>query len=356
MVNKRKNNLSRIYLLSAGFMISILLGEIIVRVFMKESLVLFPRYQTSAEYGNFKIRKNIPNLKYEHTSSEGIWNFAINSKGFRDYRNFEYGKQHDVTRILSVGDSHTLGYEVSQEETFSYLLEKKLIKRSIKAEVINAGVSGFGTAEEIIFIENEGIKFKPDYIVIGFFKNDFDDNLRSDIFYLSNDSLYIKNREYIPGVYIQDVIYKIPFVKWLGENSYLYSFMFNTIWDFFKNSSIEESKEYAINVNKTIKDYPKKLSKKLLERIAFFCKRNEIKLVIVDIPSWEPGNLIGSSLEDIYKNSETRFCDYLIEYDDINRRIEKSKMFRVKGHRHISPTTHNIIAELLKDYIISHNN
>ena len=111
----------------------------------------------------------------------------------RNNSNIEYKKEPNVIRILSLGDSHTQGYEVNQKQTFSYVAEQLLNKKGFNSTVINAGVSGFGTAEELIFLENEGYKYSPDVVVIGFYANDFEDNIKSGFFSLENDSLVIKN-------------------------------------------------------------------------------------------------------------------------------------------------------------------
>lgn len=329
-------------------------------MFFREGMVLFPRYHTSVKYGEFTIRRHIPNMEFYHTSIEGKWHFITNSKGFRNSINYNFKKPPNTLRIMSIGDSHTFGYEVSQEETFSSQIEKFLVNDSTSVQVINTGVSGFGTAEELVFLENEGIKYKPDYVILGFFRNDFDDNIRSNLFSLKHDSLTVTSKTYIPGVDIQDFIYQFNLIKWLSENSYLYSFTFNTVWDLFKNSSIAKvrinSKEYAINVNQTIDDYQMRLAIKLLERMHRICQKNSIKLIIIDVPSWEFDNTIISSIEDLQLKSEKPFCDYLIKFKDINAKLELNKILREKGHHHISDKTHKIIAELCASYIKSQIN
>ena len=139
---------------------------------------------------------------------DGSWKFTTNKQGFRNDKDFDYAKPEGVIRIVSLGDSQTQGYEVRQ------------------VEVMNTGVSGFGTAEELVLLENEMVKYQPDFVILGFYKNDFEDNIRSDLFELDpQNNLVIKNKEYIPGVKIQNLIYAVPFTKLLGENSYAYSFI-----------------------------------------------------------------------------------------------------------------------------------
>ena len=67
-----------------------------------------------------------------------------------------------------MGVSNTQGFEVRQEHTFSAVSERYLRREGTSAEVINAGVSGFSTAEALVLLENEGINDKPDVVVLGF--------------------------------------------------------------------------------------------------------------------------------------------------------------------------------------------
>jgi hypothetical protein len=354
-----QHQVKNLFLLFLSILLCMLLGEAVLRIFFKENIVLFPRYHTSASYENFIIRKNIPRLDYYHTSCEGKWHFITNQRGFRNTENYDYPKTPNTIRVLSIGDSHTFGYEVDQDETYSSQIAKNLSSNSIRAQVMNAGVSGFGTAEELIFLENEGIKYKPDYVILGFFKNDFDDNVRANLFSLQKDSLFLKNNSYLPGVKVQDFIYRFGFIKWLSENSYLYSFIFNSIWDFYKGMSIEDahsySKEYAINTKQKVDEYPKRLTVKLLERIYSTCRKSGIQFILVDIPSWEFNGKIESSFNDISGELKEPICDYLIKYEYVKQNLTQGEILRRKGHHHISAKTHKFIADLCANYIKSQN-
>ena len=201
--------------------ITLLLAEAVVRFFYQDETVMFPRYHTSVKYGDFEIRRLRPSSVFWHTSIDGHWRFETNSKGFRNKQEFQYIKPDGVIRVLSLGDSQTEGFEVRQEHTFSSVIQSKLNEHGFNAEVINTGVSGFSNAEELVLLENEGIKYHPDYVVLGFFTNDLQDNLNAGIFALDSDlQLVVKKKTHIPGVKIQDFIYSIPGVQWLSENSY----------------------------------------------------------------------------------------------------------------------------------------
>lgn len=335
-------------ILILSFVVFFIIAEIIVRSLYKQETVLFPRYHTDAKYGEFTLRKIRPNSEFWHTSRDGSWKFNTNSKGFRNYKDFTYEKPEGVVRVLSIGDSHTQGYEVRQDYTFSAVIEKYLNLHGVKSEVINAGVSGFSTAEELLFLENEGIKYKPDVVVLGFFANDYEDNLKANFFKLDeNGKLVINKKEHIPGVRIQNIIYEIPLVKWMSENSYFYSVMFNTTWLFFKSklakNAAEQVAEYAVPTKTEHSDYQTFLTAALIKRMYNFCKDNNIKLIVIDIPQIEGVNSVKSSfssllLPTVINNSDAYFTTDMLLSDYVG----VAELHVPHGHRHISEFTHTL--------------
>jgi hypothetical protein len=54
-------------------------------------------------------------------------------------------------------------------------LENEFLK---SVEVINAGVVGYGTAQEWLWLREEAIKYRPDLVILSVFANDFEDNTK----------------------------------------------------------------------------------------------------------------------------------------------------------------------------------
>jgi len=105
---------------------------------------------------------------------------SSNSLGFRGRR--EYGvKDSSVFRIARLGDSYTIGAGCNDDETYLMALEKhsnKLVNNSSqRVEIINMGVSTYGTIKERIFLERYGLQMQPDLITVGFLPNDLWDNI-----------------------------------------------------------------------------------------------------------------------------------------------------------------------------------
>ena len=320
-------------------------AEVTVRLLFKDSIILFPRYHTDAQYGEYTLRTIRPNTVFWHTSVDGSWRFETNAQGFRNVEDFAYEKPAGVFRVLAIGDSNTQGYEVRQDFTFSATIEKYLDARGFDAQVLNTGVSGFSTAEELLFLENEGVKYSPDAVVLAFYANDFEDNIKAGLFRLHDDgSLTVEKKAHLPGVRVQNLIYSVPMVAWLGENSYFYSILFNGVWEFFKtklsNDAAAAVAEYAIPTVERNSNYEVELTAALLRRMYTFCRERDIKLIVLDLPrlngksSFAPSILAEMPMQsDAYIDGSALMADYFGVAD----------VHLPHGNRHISELTHAIL-------------
>jgi hypothetical protein len=311
----------------------------------KPRFALFPRYHTDVKYGQFTIRRIRPNIEFWHTSVDGSWKFVTNKQGFRNDRDFSYEKPKGTIRVLSLGDSQTQGYEVGQDQTFSAVAAKYLSQRGYSIEVMNAGVSGFSTAEEVVLLENEGIRYRPDFVILGFFANDFEDNLKADLFKLQDDGTLTVNKfEHIPGVRIQNAIYDVPGIKFLSENSYFYSLVFNTVWDAVKDRAANRATEYAVPTKQEFSQHQTALGLALLKRMGDFCHEHQAKFIILDIPRMEGQRDFASSFPTSVLPSVKPLADGYIDSPallaDYQRVVE---VHRPHGHRHISDFTHAVL-------------
>ena len=103
---------------------------------------------------------------------------TINSVGHRMQREYGHEKPAAVKRILVLGDSYAWGYGVADDDLFCELLQDRLDQREPSWEVINTGVSGWGTDQQYLYLKQEGLAFDPDIVVLAFFiGNDVDNNV-----------------------------------------------------------------------------------------------------------------------------------------------------------------------------------
>ncbi len=76
-------------------------------------------------------------------------------------------------RVLMLGDSITFGHGVGDDETFSAVLS-----RDPRVEAVNLGVPGYGTDQELIRLEREGLALHPQAVVLNVcVTNDFYENV-----------------------------------------------------------------------------------------------------------------------------------------------------------------------------------
>jgi lysophospholipase L1-like esterase len=96
---------------------------------------------------------------------------SINALGLRD-RERKQEPPPGRRRLLLLGDSFAWGYGVEARERFGDRLEE----RHPEWEVVNAGVSGWGTDQQLLWFREEGRALRPDAVLLLFHPNDFLDN------------------------------------------------------------------------------------------------------------------------------------------------------------------------------------
>jgi hypothetical protein len=104
----------------------------------------------------------LPNLRDLEEWSGSIVN--TNSRGLRGRTDFSYESETGKPRILLIGDSFTWGDEVGDEVAYPHLLQKRLPG----VEVLNLAVSGYGHDQMLIYLEEEGVRYRPDIVMLGF--------------------------------------------------------------------------------------------------------------------------------------------------------------------------------------------
>lgn len=96
-----------------------------------------------------------------------------NSKGLRGTAEHEYASLPGEERIVCIGDSFTFGTEVSDDETYPDYLQADLPQ----TDVLNLGVSGYGHDQALLYLQQEGAKYHPKVVILGFVWGDTYRNL-----------------------------------------------------------------------------------------------------------------------------------------------------------------------------------
>jgi len=174
--SRRKGTLrQKLYLVLFGLLFGLLLCEIFLRVIGYS----YPIFYTTDYYRGFALRPGIEG-RYQR---EGASYVRINSDGQRD-REHAKTKPPDTVRIAVLGDSFAEAMHVPMEQTFWSLLERKLEECHAypgkHVEVMNFGVSGYGTAQELMTLRQKVWDYSPDLVLLTFTTyNDVYDNSRA---------------------------------------------------------------------------------------------------------------------------------------------------------------------------------
>ena len=107
----------------------------------------------------------------------------MNSGGFRDYERSKT-KPKNGFRIALLGDSFTEAIHVKLEDTHGAIIEQNLqqcpVLKDRKVEVMNFGVQGYGTAQELMTLRHHVWDYSPDLVMLVFFAaNDLRNNYRA---------------------------------------------------------------------------------------------------------------------------------------------------------------------------------
>ena len=130
----------------------------------------------------------VPDPEYGHFNARGVDVWLRTSEFVTRVRTNRHGlrgpeiaaeKPPNVARILALGDSFIYARQVPEAETAVAQLERELGGPSGACQVLNAGVSGWGTGEEYVYLRQEGLALQPDVVLVFFYVgNDLGNNVR----------------------------------------------------------------------------------------------------------------------------------------------------------------------------------
>ena len=167
---------------TTGIMLGLGLAELLLRVFgfgtPPWSVVIHP----------FRGRSCRPDSTFVFRGEGGPRQIVLNSRGFRDLTRTP-DKPAGIFRIAVLGDSYVEASHVDIADRVTERLERELNQRSVfgtsRVEVLNFGMAGYGTFNELQTLKHEAWNFQPDLVLVCFFSgNDLGNNCRE----LSQDS------------------------------------------------------------------------------------------------------------------------------------------------------------------------
>jgi len=172
---KLRSSVANLALVAATCAVIAVLFELGVRVFE-------PQPANRYRFSPVSFYEPMPGARFVYRRQEFSVAIEYNALGMRDRERRIERSSPDVWRIALIGDSQVEAKEVPFDSTFGQRLERAMQQAlpSRPVEVLNFGVSGYGTVATRARYEHLGLRFRPDVVVYLFMENDPDDNLGRD--------------------------------------------------------------------------------------------------------------------------------------------------------------------------------
>lgn len=106
--------------------------------------------------------------------------YVISTEGFRDRDIHHPLAGGDTVRILLLGDSFAMGAGVAYQDIWPVVMERRLLERGYPVDVVKAGVSGYDTTREVLYLERIFAQYRPHIVIITFLPNDLFTNTPTD--------------------------------------------------------------------------------------------------------------------------------------------------------------------------------
>ncbi len=246
MNNRLRSLAANLSLLVASLVFFLVLGEIALQV----GLPIFkPRFtRIDPVVGWF----HTPSAKNDEEIEGHQYSLSYNSHGYRPHEH-EYAKPAGTRRVIVLGDSFVDASEVGDNETFTWLLQEELPG----VEVINLGVYGYSTGQELITLEDRGFRYDPDLVLLVTMTNDYDDNLLNIAsfgpiprFVLDGDSIALEKTGHENAMAtFRKTNLPLPGIRFFHQHSLLYYFLNHYVYQRLAGGRIEsiiEEQRHAI--------------------------------------------------------------------------------------------------------------
>lgn len=137
-----------------------------------------------------------------------------------------------ATRVLILGDSFTFGWGLEEEKTYVASLQRNLDRLGFKPRVqlLNGAVGGWGTADEVAYLQKYGDQVAPHALIVDVSVEDFGRAIRSNIFRIdeaTGEAVRINTAR--RGSSIKKLLQDSEAYNWLLEHSHLVQFTRNAI-------------------------------------------------------------------------------------------------------------------------------
>jgi len=279
---------------------------------------------------------------FRHAAEAGT--ISVNEQG---YRGREYGpvRAPGTVRILMLGDSIAFGPGVDDTETFSHLLDSPAEGR----EVVNLAVMGYGTDQQLLKLQREGLAFAPDVVVLHFcLQNDFADNMLSRSLY---DGIHAKpyfTYDESQVLRIHDAHLRTTLLMrtalFLHANSYLYREAVRAARPRDRDAHWLDRMESALeNIGRATE-----LTLRIVEATRRLAEANGARFVLVIHPDQAAFLRQSRLTEKFYRTPRLAGTTVIAMADVYRGRKLRWEEFAHDSLGHLNPNGHRVVAEALR--------
>jgi hypothetical protein len=207
----------------------------------------------------------------------------ISDQGFRDHM-LPLGRVPGKRRMLVLGDSFAWGFGVERAE----ILWKILEARHPDWEILNTAVSGYGTGQQLLFLEERGAAFQPDVVVLHFHPNDVEDAADDRRYGYPKPQFSLTDVGLVLGnVPVPELSIAWRAQRWLRENSYLFNRL-QAVRQLLASGEIPRMRAAGVAASGDELEHDMRLTDALLRRLSAGCHKIGARLVVVSNPSPDP--------------------------------------------------------------------
>jgi hypothetical protein len=298
--------------------------------------------------------------------------FRINNEGWNSWRDFFAEKDPGICRIAIIGHSNVEGLRVSVNKTFPKILEDKLISKNKNVEVYTFGFGGMHMAQALHVTRYVVKTFHPDIVIIGTLMDNFfidhaehhdflslrlaQNNIIREIVPESNESsnnsplsplYFLKTIKYTDirfqlGDRINRFIGNMAGVTKEKKKSHVHAFLEDTIY-YQKN---------LLGIEYILKEFGK-LSTQVPGHLIFLA-------FPITVPSYNFQNQIPDVIK-LYENKKMNlikrlnFPGFNLDSFFVEDYKKHNRKFDFPNDGHYNEHAHNLIGEVLSDYLINNH-
>lgn len=280
-----------------------------------------------------------PNFRGKDIRGNSI---CLNSLGLRD-REYALPKPRGVFRILVLGDSVAFGDGIRAEETFVKKLETGLNPNAAgkTVEALNAGVRGYNTFQELKLLEEVGLKYGPDLVLVAYVLNDAEPFQKQAGLIDPRHGWLIKIKDFV------------------RQHSYLYAFLRRNL----------ELARHRVTPGQFVENYDRQFdpdnpgwitSKNSLNEMKVLTEKKGIKLLVVVFPrlagSGAAGTYPAQKIQDqVVATARELGIETLDLLPALRGQDAESLKVTTTDTFHLNPLGHEIVAAFLEKYIRDHH-